>query len=345
MDEIARRCGVYQNKGFESTYESMKNGSENGIGLKGNEPLLVGLAIGALIMLIMIIPMNDIINNISIKTNQEFREQFPMWRGASYWLFYMWLIGCNFLFYETSQINYKLIFYMKGHKLKPSRSIFLTAAIFSFIYIGFFILFIMEISGVIDTKFKYFAQIFWLVFFGYLFIPHPSKWRNGGLDIIHLLWMMLVSPLPGKLLNFPVLFMSDQVISWNQPVSDIFYTICYTATKDSRHCLKLQPDFSFGYVVVVVIWRVAQVVKLCLMLYRLKSPRLWDPLEIQWIALARAFFGVITAASSFLYRLKIFGGAFPMWIAVASVSTVVSWLVDVKGDWGLLDYKHGTILR
>ena len=29
----------------------------------------------------------------------------------------------------------------------------------------------------------------------------------------------------------------------------------------------------------------------------------------------------------------------------AAITTVYSWLVDLKGDWGLLDYKSGRILR
>lgn len=87
------------------------------------------------------------------------------------------------------------------------------------------------------------------------------------MDFIKLLALVIISPLPGQLLNFPVLWFSDQFISLNQPMSDLFYTICYSSTNNASLCLKLTPDFSFGYIITIVVWRVAQVVKICLVLH------------------------------------------------------------------------------
>lgn len=151
--------------------------------------------------------------------------------------------------------------------MKSSKQIFLHAAIFSFIYIGLFILFIMEISGIINVKFQYFGQVFWILFFGYVLIPNPFKSKGSGMDFIKLLALVIISPLPGQLLNFPVLWFSDQFISLNQPMSDLFYTICYSSINNASLCLKLTPDFSFGYIIAIVVWRVAQVVKICLVLH------------------------------------------------------------------------------
>ena len=54
-----------------------------------------------------------------------------------------------------------------------SRSIFLRAAIFSLIYLVLFVLFVMEFTGTLHTKFIYYGQVFWLLLIAYVFIPIP----------------------------------------------------------------------------------------------------------------------------------------------------------------------------
>lgn len=53
----------------------------------------------------------NVVNNIEIGSNTIFRDQFPVWRGASETIFYIWILGLNVLFFEKSSINFKLIFH------------------------------------------------------------------------------------------------------------------------------------------------------------------------------------------------------------------------------------------
>lgn len=75
------------------------------------------------------------------------RDQFPMWRGASYIIFYMWIFGLDTLFYETSHINYHLILYIPGYEMPSSKAIFKMASFFSFLYISLFLIHIFQIAN------------------------------------------------------------------------------------------------------------------------------------------------------------------------------------------------------
>lgn len=37
-------------------------------------------------------------HNISLETNKTYASDFPIWRGASYIIFYQWMLGFSFLF-------------------------------------------------------------------------------------------------------------------------------------------------------------------------------------------------------------------------------------------------------
>lgn len=58
-----------------------------------------------------IVIMLEVSSDITLANNKEFQDQFPAWRGAAELVFYFWILSFNILFYERSQINYRLIFY------------------------------------------------------------------------------------------------------------------------------------------------------------------------------------------------------------------------------------------
>ena len=53
-------------------------------------------------------------NNIYLETSKVYQSDFPIWRGASYLVFYQWVMGCCLVFLEASQINYKLILHLES---------------------------------------------------------------------------------------------------------------------------------------------------------------------------------------------------------------------------------------
>lgn len=67
----------------------------------------MGFVFGFLAITIIVI----ITNNLSLHSNETFANDFPAWRGSAELVFYMWILSLNMLFYEKSNINYKLIFH------------------------------------------------------------------------------------------------------------------------------------------------------------------------------------------------------------------------------------------
>ena len=76
-----------------------------------NYLLSIGGFLGLTIVILTTALLHNIEEGIDLDSNPIFTQRFPVWRGASYLLFYIWVLGLCVLFYESSQINYKLIFH------------------------------------------------------------------------------------------------------------------------------------------------------------------------------------------------------------------------------------------
>ena len=71
----------------------------------------LGIVMGGIIFMLALVLMFKEYNGIELSNNTIFTQRFPVWRGASYVMVYLWVLGLNVAFYESSQINYKLIFH------------------------------------------------------------------------------------------------------------------------------------------------------------------------------------------------------------------------------------------
>lgn len=54
---------------------------------------------GAMGLMVGVLVMSTLTTSISIEHNIIFRNHFPVWRGASYVLVYMWMLGISVMFY------------------------------------------------------------------------------------------------------------------------------------------------------------------------------------------------------------------------------------------------------
>lgn len=106
---------------------------------------MVGLGMGVIVFLIVALVMTDSLKNTQLWTNEILANQFPIWRGASYILFYMWMLSLDILFYEKSQINYRLIFHYESHNMPGSRYLFLNVSILSIIFMLLLYMFTLEV--------------------------------------------------------------------------------------------------------------------------------------------------------------------------------------------------------
>jgi hypothetical protein len=113
--------------------------------------------------------------------------------------------------------------------MPSSRSLFLKAAIFTVIYLALFVLFVMEIDGHFKSDFKFYGELFWALIFFYVFVPIPFANNKGRILFLRLLLKVIVSPCDQ--LTFLIVWITEQLISFNQPMGDFFYTICYTSRK------------------------------------------------------------------------------------------------------------------
>lgn len=55
-----------------------------------------------------------------------------------------------------------------------------------------------------------------------------------------------------------------------------------------------------------------------------------------FLGLLRGVFGFFAALASLINRLKLFSGAFPLYIVMVILATFMGWYADVRGDGGLL---------
>ena len=154
---------------------------------------------------------------------------------------------------------------------------------------------------------------------------------------------MLVSPC--GTLNFLIMWVAEQLISFNQPMGDFFYTMCFITRGDSTWCLKQTPNFSSAYIMFMYLFRISQAIRIVYLANRADPNKKFDFMEAPFLGSMRGILGLLTATSSILSRLNIFNAAFTMWVIVAAITTLWSWFVDVKADWGLFDYRKKKVLR
>jgi|JI10StandDraft_1071094.scaffolds.fasta_scaffold474970_1 hypothetical protein len=96
------------------------------------------------------------------------------------------------------------------------------------------------------------------------------------------------------------------MVSFNQPVGDLFYTICHTASKDVSYCFKNSANFSSGYIMVMFLYRVIQSFKFFLQITMLRTDKKYDFMAGPFIGMIRAALSLITAGIALINRQKLF---------------------------------------
>lgn len=84
--------------------------------------------------------------NISPETNRAYYEDFPIWRGASYFVAFQWILGAILAFLERTKINYKLILNIEGKSMPKSKSLFFDASISTLIYLVLIGLYMLDLA-------------------------------------------------------------------------------------------------------------------------------------------------------------------------------------------------------
>ena len=182
--------------------------------------------------------------------------------------------------------------------------------------------------------FRYFGEIFWAIIICYLILPLPILHYKGRLYFLKILGKVIMSPCIR--MSFLIIWVSEQLVSFNQPFADLFYTICSFTSRDYESCTKNVPNFSSAYIMFIFIYRMIQNLKFWRQLSI--ASKNYNFLAPPFLGFIRGFFGLNTAIAALLFRLEIFERAQTYWIFMAITTTIVSWVVDVRGDWGLFGF-------
>jgi hypothetical protein len=166
--------------------------------------------------------------NVNLDNDKNFARDFPTWRGISIFIFYIWVLGFNIYMYEEYKITHRLILKFDDHHYSTSVNIFKFAGLHTSIFLILFLLYILGLTGLVsygDFNIAYFALITWGLFLLCLFIPLPVFNPKGRIYALKLVVRSIISPFIGVI--FPVVWMTDQVVSLVTPLKDFAYTICY----------------------------------------------------------------------------------------------------------------------
>lgn len=127
--------------------------------------------------------------------------------------------------------------------------------------------------------------------------------------------------------------MTDQLVSMVTPVKDFAYTICYYKDVDFSKTDNPCKDSNIASVVLIVAvgalsFRMIQ----CMRQGYDKGEYFGTPFFFNTIKYGLS---VVTAVLSFQYRLGV-QNILPAWLVFAAVSTIYSYIWDLKMDWNLL---------
>lgn len=111
---------------------------------------MFGLSNGVSVSLVVVAIILFSYNSISIDTNETFKRDFPMWRGVSYIIMYMWVMAFNTVIFEKYKVNYQLI--LNFSKLSSTSAFILSyASVFTLIFMLVFLIYVMDIAGIVSV--------------------------------------------------------------------------------------------------------------------------------------------------------------------------------------------------
>lgn len=76
-----------------------------------------------------------------------------------------------------------------------------------------------------------------------------------------------------------------------------------------------------------------------------RADKKYDFKAPQFIGFFRGLFALLTTIFALFERLKLFNGTFTLWLVFSIWTTLYSWFIDIKYDWGILDFKQKYLLR
>ena len=130
--------------------------------------------------------------------------------------------------FEEYKITHRTIFIFDDHHYSTSVSMFKIAGFHTSLFLILFLLYVLKLTNVFALggfNEAYFALLSWGIFILLIFLPLPIFNLNGRIFAFKLIFKSMISPLVG--VTFPIVWLTDQVVSLITPLKDFAYTVCY----------------------------------------------------------------------------------------------------------------------
>lgn len=298
---------------------------------------------GSTATLFIVILVMSLCGDIDPDDNATFENIFPMFRGAAFIIVYIWLLGWNVYGWTRYHVNYKRMFKFNYH-CSAVKEILKRGTFFSSVFMITFIWYVIlnenaePLSDYLSFMNKaYVPAIIWVLILGYLFFPCPYVFNWEGRKYFYKL-LFRIFFLSFFTVDFTMGWATDQMVSFVTPIKDLEYTFCYYFSHriDSDKDIPSPGECSFNTFVIAfvaafipVFYRMVQCTRSLL-----NKKKLFDPDLLNFF---KYFFTLLVAIFSYLYgKYNQDSHLLYAWIAVAVVSTVYSYVWDLKMDWGLL---------
>ena len=224
-----------------------------------------------------------------MQTDSIFNSDFPVWRGITLFIIYIWMLGINFHEWGKYNISYRNILENHDTKYPKSSSFFKVAGLFSVILIIIFTLYALDLGDLIKLAInpQYLPLFIWIPFILFLINPISIFYFKTRKYISKLLWQCLISwVIP---ITYPIVFATDQFVSLFVPLQNAAFTVCYYAhfknfnnretLQDSYDCRSPARLAIFIFSIVIFVYRIMQCIKCGLQVSPINIPDFFNALK------------------------------------------------------------------
>lgn len=146
-------------------------------------------------------------------------------------------------------------------------------------------------------------------------------------------------------MNFLTIWIAEQVVSFVHPITDLFTTIAMLFIQNRTSLLLASQVFMSSLYILIFLYRIIQNLKFWYELTQEKQNKQYDFWAPPFLGFLRAFFALLASTAGMMNGLKFYDKAMIVWIILGVIATLISWYVDVRGDWGLLQHQSRYVLR
>lgn len=212
--------------------------------------------------------------NIDPDDNETFGYVFPIFRGAAFFIVYLWLLGLNVYGWSFYHVNYKKALDFKGH-FSLLNEILMRAAFFTTVFLIVFLWYILlndrkheDYSMIVAFIPKnHLPLIIWGVLLIYMLFPSKKVFNGRGRWFMFSLLFEVFFCAP-FFVNFNATWVNDQMLSLVVPIRDMAYTFCLYVEKwrnyaddHPAHCFENTITVGFLTIFIPVVTRVIQFIR------------------------------------------------------------------------------------